>query len=85
MFTRDRESAVGVSLRQRPSSDDLCTSMARWYDAAFVDDSTARPLRQGALLFEGGSQTAVLSCEGDEVRLGNAGDERTAADLAGLG
>ena len=84
VFTRNRESAVAMSLMQRHPSDDLCASIAQWYDAAFTDDSTARPFERRAFLFEGGLQIAVLSCEGDDVRLGIAGDDRIAADLAGI-
>jgi hypothetical protein len=83
VFTRDQQSAVAMRLAQRSRSDDLCASIEQWYDAAFTDDSSARPLER-ALLFEGEPQTAVLSCDGAEVRLGIAGDERIAADLAGL-
>jgi hypothetical protein len=84
VFTRQQESAVAVRVAQRRASGDMCASIAQWYDAAFTDDSTAQPHAQRALLFEGGSQTAVLSCRDDEVRLGIAAAERIAAQLAGL-
>jgi hypothetical protein len=59
----------------------LCESVEDWYAAAFPD--ARREQAEGATVFDGPSQTAVLRCDGDDVRLATAPDLTTATRIVG--
>ncbi|MGH2751140.1 MAG: hypothetical protein ACRDK3_09760 [Actinomycetota bacterium] len=69
LWTDGGRSAVGVGLAQRRSSDGLCESVTRWYAASFDDDRES-VAGGAALVAEGGAQDAVITCSGDDVKIG---------------
>jgi hypothetical protein len=85
VFARAEATALLLHLAAQDRSGDLCASVWKWYDASFTNDTTGRPRADGTISFRGGSQTAVLSCRGERVRLGIGPDEAIAAGLASPG
>jgi len=79
-WTRGDSSAVGLSFVQHSGETDLCDSVTEWYRAAFPEAADSDI--DGGLAFEGDEQTAVLRCNGDNVRLGIAPDLPTATTIA---
>jgi hypothetical protein len=77
VWARGRDTALALRLTERKGGD-LCTTMAEWYDASFDDDSEAAAKTSETAAFDGGSQSAVISCPGAEVRLGVGPDLQTA-------
>jgi hypothetical protein len=73
--------AVGVALLDGGSGPALCTSVGEWYEAAFPEADAQR--REGATVFEGVEQTAILRCEADDVLLVTAPDLPTATRIVG--
>lgn len=69
-------SAVGVSLLGTTA---LCDAVTDWYRAAFP--SAAVTQRGDGISVDGPEQDARIRCSDEEVRLGIAPDERTAAAL----
>jgi hypothetical protein len=69
LWTDGDASALGVALSQRRGSDGLCESITEWYSASFSDDDESSE-GNAALVARGGEQTAVITCSGDEVRIG---------------
>jgi hypothetical protein len=69
LWTDGDDSALGVALAQRRGSGGLCESITEWYSASFPDDDESTG-GDAALVAEGGEQTAVITCPGDEVRIG---------------
>jgi hypothetical protein len=57
----------------------LCASVEDWYGAAFPD--ARRQQAEGATVFTAPAQTAVLRCDGDDVRLATAPDLATATRI----
>ena len=82
LWTDGDASALGVALAQRQGSDGLCESITEWYSASFSDDDESTE-GDAALVAEGGEQDAVITCSGDEVRIGIAPDVEVARSLAG--
>jgi hypothetical protein len=82
VFSRAEATALSLHLAGRDRSGDLCASVWKWYDASFSDDSIGRPRADGTITFRGGSQTAVLACKDERVRLGIGPHEAIAAGLA---
>ena len=79
-WTRGDDTAVGVALTQAPDGP-LCDAVTTWYERAFPDASDAPTRRDERLVREGDAQTAVVTCAGDEVRLGIGPDVDTARAL----
>lgn len=77
MWSRGDDRAMAVTLVQRKSDTGLCDSVAEWYDAAFDDDAEAGTSAGEEMALDG-SQDAVLTCSGDDVRLGIGPDLATA-------
>lgn len=77
--------ALGISLLEAPETDLLCGAVAAWYRATYeLAEAERFVLGSGeAIAFREPEGTAVLVCEGDEVRLGIAPDEAVATRLAG--
>lgn len=76
-WTRGPETTVSLVLVDRPGGGRLCDSISDWYRRAISGDR--EQLDAGPeLVTSGPSQHAVLTCVGDEVRLGIAPDYRTA-------
>jgi hypothetical protein len=80
LWRRGEDSALGVSLVQRPGEAPLCDAMARWYGAAF-QGLNGGPRANERLALDGETQDAVMRCPGDEVRLGIGPDLATARAL----
>lgn len=77
VWTRGPETTVSMVLVDRPGGGRLCDSILDWYRRAVPDDR--EQLDAGPeLVTSGPSQHAVLTCGGDEVRLGIAPEFRTA-------
>ena len=81
LWTDGDASAVGVALAQRQGSGGLCESITEWYSASFSDDDESTE-GDAALVAEGGEQDAVITCSGDEVRIGIGPDVEVARSLA---
>jgi hypothetical protein len=78
LWTRGGHSIVALVLVDRPGGGRLCEAVAEWYRRAIPDDReshTAGP----ELVTDGPVQDAVLTCAGDEVRLGIAPNGRAAS------
>jgi hypothetical protein len=73
--------AVGLALVDGGDGPSLCDSIDAWYAAAFPD--AQRRQAEGASVFEGPRQTAVLRCDGDDVALTTAPDLATATRIIG--
>jgi hypothetical protein len=80
VWSRSADSAVALSVAERPRADGLCDSIKEWYDVAFDDDNAVDI--GGQLAFEGGSQDAAIECSDDEVRVGIGPDRDTTRSLA---
>jgi hypothetical protein len=81
LWTRGADSAVGISLAERPGQDRLCLSMQEWYGSS-VEGDRERGTPDGAFEADGDRQDAVIDCPADEVRIGLAPDLHTARMLA---
>jgi hypothetical protein len=74
------DSALGISLVERPGENGLCRAAMGWYRAAFDDD---REQGDGRLLRAvGGRQDAEVRCHDDEVRVGIGPTLETARALS---
>lgn len=85
LWANGSERALGISLLEAPETDLLCGAVAAWYRATYeLAEAERFVLGSGeAIAFREPERTAVLVCEGDEVRLGIAPDEAVATRLAG--
>lgn len=84
VWTAGDETALGFVLRDRGGpGPSLCESVVDWYDAAFDDDRGAATSGDERLALEGGYQSGVVACAGDEVTVGAAPDLETARRIAG--
>jgi hypothetical protein len=72
LWTNGDQSAVGVALVQRSGESGLCEAVTGWYEAAFPDASEGSTEGDEALVSDGAQQDAVVSCSGDDVRVGIA-------------
>lgn len=72
LWTQGPRSVVGLAFTQRPGEADLCASVSDWYRAAFPTARFGRPTGDEVLTAVGGTQTAVVTCPADEVRVGIA-------------
>jgi hypothetical protein len=80
LWTRGEAVAIGVAFTQRQAGGPLCDSVTTWYQQAFPD-STDSPPRTGERLVRQGTQSAVVACDGTDVRLGIGPDVATARAL----
>lgn len=83
VWTDGDATGVGVALTQRDEGGPLCDALTTWYQRAFPDGADAPTRRDERMVREGPEQTAVITCPGDEVRVGIAPDVATARALAG--
>lgn len=84
LWARGRESALGISLVEAGGTNLLCGGLAGWYIARFPDaDRELSDAAPDAIAFRQPGRTAILTCEGREVRMGIAPDEETARRVAG--
>lgn len=81
-WTDGDATAVGVALTQQVDGP-LCDAVTTWYERAFPDATDAPTRRTERLVREAPEQTAVVTCDGDDVRLGIGPDLPTARALAG--
>ena len=82
LWTNGGDSAVGIALVQRPGESGLCDAVTGWYETAFPDASQDSTDGDEALVADGEAQDAVVSCSGEDVRLGIAPDVDTARALS---
>lgn len=82
VWTSGDDTAVGVALTQSADGP-LCDAVTTWYEQAFPDSTDAPTRRDERMIRESAQQTAVVTCTGDEVRLGIGPDLATARTLAG--
>jgi hypothetical protein len=80
-YTDGDDHAIGISLVQRDGEADLCASMMDWYEAGFPDATVDRG--SDTMEADGSDQAAVITCDGDDVKIGIAPDLATARRLAG--
>jgi hypothetical protein len=71
--------ATALALVDGGGAPALCDSVDAWYAAAFPE--AQRRATEGAVVFDGGEQTAVLRCDGDDVVLATAPDLVTATRI----
>ena len=83
VWTDGDDTAVGVALTQQEHDGPLCDAVTTWYERAFPEATDAPTRRTERLVREGPQQTAVVTCDGVDVRLGIASDLSTARALAG--
>jgi hypothetical protein len=81
LWTRNADSAVGVSLVERGQGRVLCVSMHQWYLRSFPKDKKGSSGKGEEMTTDGKTQDAVLRCEGKIVRLGIGPDLITARSL----
>lgn len=82
VHTRGDDTAVGLALiGGAGDGPGLCESLSAWYDAAFPEAAEA-PAEGAELARDGAGADAVLTCAGDDVRLGLAPELATARALA---
>ena len=82
LWERDEERALAIALAERPGSDRLCAAVGAWYRATRPEAAVERGTEEVELEFTEPGRAAVLSCAGNEVRLGVAPDPATASRLA---
>lgn len=80
LWVDGRDTAVGVALTQEADGP-LCDAVATWYERAFTAATDAPTRRGERMVRESAAQTAVLTCEGEDVRLGIGPDVATARAL----
>jgi hypothetical protein len=80
VWSREEDTALGLVLLEREGSDVLCESVVEWYEAAFAGVEL-RAEGDERLAHDGTTQDAVVSCSGNEVRLGIAPDVATAREI----
>jgi hypothetical protein len=80
VWSQHEATALALALVDRGEGPSLCESVRLWYEAAFPDASTTR-VGRGAT-FAGDSQHAVVTCDGDQVRLGIAPVAAVSAAIA---
>jgi hypothetical protein len=85
LWTEGDRSAVGISIAERETvvRSDLCLAVVSWYQAAFpAAEEVDGPVEED-LTMDGDRQDAVISCAGQEVRIGIAPTLPLARDLVG--
>jgi hypothetical protein len=82
LWTRGSDSAVGISLAERPGQDRLCPALREWYTST-VEGDRERQTQDGGLEADGDREDAAITCSADEVRIGLAPDLPTARALVG--
>jgi hypothetical protein len=80
VWSRGPDTALALMLSERRGGN-LCATIAEWYDASFDDDSDAPAKTSEEAAFDGGSQSAIITCSGSEVHLGVGPDLQTARGL----
>lgn len=84
LWSRGDESAMGAAFADTGDGIELCSTLEEYYTAAFPDAEVTAD-NGAAMVARGADQSAVLRCEGDEVRLGIAPDVETAQRVATAG
>ena len=82
LWTSGTDTALGISLVERPDEERLCLAVQEWYGSSFEGDSETEA-QGGAFEADGDRQDAVVTCTPDEVRVGIAPDLQTARALVG--
>lgn len=81
VWANGEDRAVALVLADRGGTHPLCDTVADYYEAAFPDAS--RSATGDGATFEAGSQSATVSCAGDEVALGVGPDLPTSGAAIG--
>jgi hypothetical protein len=83
VWSRGSDTTVGISLFDvGEGSEPLCGSMVAWELAAFPAHDEMDPGNQEELVHSGSGRTAVVVCDGSNVRIGIAPDLETARSVA---
>lgn len=81
LWTRNADSAVGVSLVERSEGSALCVSVHEWYVRSFPKDKRVSSGKAEKMTLDGKTRGAVLHCDGKFVQLGIGPDLATARSL----
>ena len=81
IWKRGEHVALGISLSQRQGGAELCGGFNTWYARTVEDDKAARLLQGERGAFTGPVQSAVIRCQGTNVRVGMGPDLETARAL----
>jgi hypothetical protein len=81
IWKRGENVALGVSLSQRQGGADMCRGVNTWYSRTIEGDRAARRLQGEQGAFTGSVQSAVIRCQGTNVRVGMGPDLETARAL----
>jgi hypothetical protein len=73
--------ALGISLIQRDGGAEMCNGVNTWYARSFEDDRAAKRLKGEKGAFSGEAQSAVILCQGTNIRVGIGPDLETARAL----
>jgi hypothetical protein len=79
VWTDGQATATALALVDGGGAPALCDSVDAWYAAAFP--AAQRRAAEGAVVFDGADQAAVLRCDGDDVVLATAPDLVTATRI----
>ncbi len=82
LWANGEERALAIALAQQRGTDVLCGAIGAWYRAGWPQATAAAGESPVKLEFTEPGRSAVLACEGGDVRLGVAPDLATASRLA---
>jgi hypothetical protein len=82
LWARGEDRAMAIALVQQPGTDVLCGAMGGWYRAGWPEAEAGAGAGVVKLEFTEPGRSAVLVCDGRDVRMGLAPDLATAARLA---
>jgi hypothetical protein len=84
VWSRGSDTAVGITMVDiAEGSESLCDSMVTWELAAFPEHDETDPGSQEGLVHAGDGRSAVVVCDGPNVRIGIGPDLDTARSVAG--
>ncbi|WP_166348221.1 hypothetical protein [Phytoactinopolyspora limicola] len=79
VWDRAGDTAMALALAEHPDRPGLCGTLDEYYAAAFPDSTRAE--NDGIVTFDGGAQSAAISCADGEVLLGTGPDPDTARGI----
>lgn len=83
LWGRGEERALGIALEESPGSNVLCGALGAWYRAGWPEAELTPGAEDTAeLTFSEPGRSALLVCDGREVRMGIGPDREAAALLA---
>ena len=70
VWSKGKESALGMALEEREPEDGLCDSVHAWYRVGFPEGEQVAGADGDVMVAKAPGRVALLSCRGSEVRLG---------------